>query len=319
VKVAFGLAVTVLLAWLLVREIGAAAVVDSLRKADLAWAAVAFCCYVACYLFRAVRFSVMLQHKLSFTCLFSVVCLHNLLTSLLPFRSGELSYPYMLSRRGIGAGEGIATLVLARIFDFISIAIAFLIAMSFLPALPPLVQGSIWTISIFLAALVAACLLSVFAAGIFVSAMKRMVPKSLQRHKAGIWAWKKLREVVAAAKALRGKMILKVMLSSAGIWVFQFLIYGALLKSIGIQLGFAGLVVTVTLVSLASAIPIQGLAGIGTNEAYWTAVLMALGIEKGPAIAAAFAQHFFVIVFYVILGLLGATIYYRFGKKEKAR
>ncbi len=49
------------------------------------------------------------------------------MNNLLPARTGELSYVYLLkTEQKITTGEGLATLVIARIFDFIIISIFFL-------------------------------------------------------------------------------------------------------------------------------------------------------------------------------------------------
>src|SRR3989344_4680240 len=161
-KVGASIVVTAILVWLLLQHIDAHSVLNAVRGANLAWAAIAFLLYTICYLFRTVRFQVLLQHKLTLKELFSITALHNLFTNLLPFRSGEFSYPYML-RRKVGLGESLTTLVLARMFDFMAVAMAFLIPMAFLPALPSLIIGTIWTISIFLVVLIALSLLALFA------------------------------------------------------------------------------------------------------------------------------------------------------------
>jgi len=55
--------------------------------------------------------------------LFKIVCVHNMMNNLLPARTGEVSYIYLINKvheRDIS--EGIATLVVARVFDFIVIS-----------------------------------------------------------------------------------------------------------------------------------------------------------------------------------------------------
>ena len=301
------IALTVLLVVFLAKQLEGD-VLSALRQASLGGVLIAAAAYVLCYLFRAWRFQILLRGKAQLRDLVGVVAIHNLFTNLLPFRSGELSYPYLMSKRGIGAGEGIATLVLARIADFLIISGAFLIALTFLPELPSLIESAVIGTWILMGVLFALALTALFASGPAVRLLQRFTPKFFKHSAVGKWIWQKLREVDTAMRALRGPALIQILLSSAGIWLFQFLTYAALLNGIALPISFAAVIVTVAVISLASAIPIQGFAGIGTNEAYWTAVLMALGISKELAIPAAFAQHFVIISFYAVLGVAGLLV-----------
>ena len=88
-----------------------------------------FFLYTGCYIFRTARFYYLLNREIPVPDLFPVVCLHNVINMVLPAKTGELSYVYLVNKHhGRTIGEGIATLLIARIFDIISISVLFLVS-----------------------------------------------------------------------------------------------------------------------------------------------------------------------------------------------
>src|SRR3989338_5078470 len=102
---------------------------------DLDWTLVvvaSFFYYVA-LLLKAARFRFFLENKITLSQMFSIVASHSFWNNILPFRSGELSYLYLLRKHvAVGAGEGISSLVLARAFDALVVLIFFVFSASFL-------------------------------------------------------------------------------------------------------------------------------------------------------------------------------------------
>ena len=87
---------------------------------------VGFGLYILTYFFRAVRFHILLNREVGIKDLFNIICIHNMVNNLLPARTGELSYVYLLKKRhNKTVGVGAATLIIARLFDIITILILF--------------------------------------------------------------------------------------------------------------------------------------------------------------------------------------------------
>jgi len=51
-----------------------------------------FVLYACSYLFRALRFHILLNREVGMKNLFSIVCVHNMANNILPARTGELSF-----------------------------------------------------------------------------------------------------------------------------------------------------------------------------------------------------------------------------------
>jgi uncharacterized membrane protein YbhN (UPF0104 family) len=68
-----------------------------------------------------------------------------------------------------------------------------------------------------------------------------------------------------------------------------------------------------------SALPIQGLAGVGTWEAAWLAVSTSFGLEKQLAVASGFAMHLLVLGWEIIAGALGLAMLTRYHARHRER
>ena len=52
-------------------------------------------------------------------------------------------------------------------------------------------------------------------------------------------------------------------------------------------------------------IPIQGIAGFGTQEGFWVFAFVPLGVSLDKAISSGFAFHIVMIMYFLILGVYG--------------
>ena len=123
----FAIIITILLLALLFTQIDLADVITTLKNINPIYLIVGFILYTCSYFLRALRFHFLLNKEVSFKDLFDITCVHNMMNNLLPARTGELSYIYLLKTgQNKTTGEGLATLIIARIFDFIIISNLFL-------------------------------------------------------------------------------------------------------------------------------------------------------------------------------------------------
>src|SRR3989338_6450543 len=89
--------------------------------------------YCLALLLKAMRFRFFLSSKISLSEMFSVVAAHSFWNNILPFRSGELSYIYLLRKyEAIGKGERVTSLIIARVFDALVVLIFFVFSAIFL-------------------------------------------------------------------------------------------------------------------------------------------------------------------------------------------
>lgn len=318
-KIAIGVLVSIALVWLLLREVALRDIREVFAELKPAYVFLAFCAYALCYLCRAIRFRTLLMGKLSLAQLFSIVCLHNFFTNLLPSRTGELSYLYLTKQRGIPLPQGIATLLLARLFDFLLLATIFIAAMLSLSEVPLLIAKALWAIVLFLALIAVFLILLLWLGERFLTVLRALF-RALRLHRIRLlsMAMRKLQEGVVAATAVRSPRYLgSLLLSSMMIWLFQYLTYYSLVQGMGLEVSLLKVIVAISFISLASAIPIQGIAGFGVNEGWWTLSYTALGLEKTLAISSAFVQHITVVIFYAVLALVGMLMLHPASKTTR--
>jgi len=264
--------------------------------------------YLGFNLFRALRFRCLLDYKLGLGDLFPIVLVHNMLNNILPARTGELTYLYMVKKRGIQSGESIASLLIARFFDMISLSVIFLIAVFFIGKAPSFVVNLLYIISLFM------FLLVIFLAAVFyygkgcIKILRRISNAlDLKRFSFVRWMIKRVKEVVDSFQVIELRRKLPdVVFFSSGIWLLAFIFYMVLLEGMEINLSIFAVIIGAAFVIFASFLPIQGIAGFGTVEGAWTLAFMALGIPVEMAIASGFSFHI-MRLFYS--GVVGAVAY----------
>ena len=130
-KFIWGSIVTTVLLFILFRFVSWAEIWDTLQKLPLQALLVAFVVYFFVYFFRTWRYYTLNLKNVKFYRLFSIIGLYNMVNVFLPFKTGEIGYAYLLRRDGIDYRQGIATLIIARLFDVFSILLIFFVAFLF--------------------------------------------------------------------------------------------------------------------------------------------------------------------------------------------
>ena len=275
-----------------------------------------FVLYAFSYFFRALRFRVLLRQRISLKGLFSIVCMNNMLNSLLPARTGELSYIYFINRNhGIALGKGIATLVVARILDFIIISGVFFISALFVTELPRVVSNTLTSIASVLILLMFLLILLVYRG----QSLRNKIETALTKLRLNNWhpmvfLIQKGNEAAESFKAVQSrKVLLYSFVLSILIWSSNYIMTYILVSQIGINLPAWEIILGVTFIVFLALIPIPSVLGLGAHEGIWTLVFMTLGISKGLAISSGFGYHILIIVYYLVLGFYG-LIAMRFKK-----
>ena len=117
----------------LLNQIQVRSISEILFSIDTPYLIAGFVFYFIQYLGRAYRFTILIDSQSANTKkLFSIVAVHNLLNHILPFRTGEATYIVLIKKYlNVEVSTGIATLILARVFDFVAIGLFFLSSVIF--------------------------------------------------------------------------------------------------------------------------------------------------------------------------------------------
>ena len=119
---------TVILVAILLSQINPRTITTALTSINPIYIIIGFFFYLGSYIFRALRFYILLNKQIRVKSLFTIVCVHNMMNNILPVRTGELAYIYMLKKLHTKpTSEGFATLMVARVFDLITVSLLFLV------------------------------------------------------------------------------------------------------------------------------------------------------------------------------------------------
>lgn len=270
-----------------------------------------FLLYLLTQIARGVRFHLLLNREIGLRGLLPIVFVHNLMIGVLPARTGELSYPYLLRRlKGRSVAEGVSTLFLARIFDIITITLLFFFSMMAVPDLPELFLGLVWIILALLLILTALLLGFLFLGGLLLGWTERILARfSLEKGRTGTFLLQKGSLVNSGLTRVReGGYLRQIVPLSFAIWLSFYASVVLLLSGMGTGLPLVEVVLGMTFVVLSSTLPLQGVAGFGTNEGAWTLAFVPLGMPLETAIATGFSVHILLLLFSIVTGGCGGLM-----------
>jgi uncharacterized protein (TIRG00374 family) len=300
--------VTFLLLGIILSQIRIEDLITTIKSINKIYLVLGLFLYTLSYLFRGLRFHILLDKKISLNDLFHIVCVHNMVNSILPARSGELSYIYILKKyHNKSTGEGVATLMVARVLDFITISLLFFISSLFVSNLPEMFSNIIWVVVLFTALLAIFLIVLLYAGEIFLKfADAFFTTIKLNKNSVVNFFLRKAREVVDSFTNIKnnGKMM-ELFIISFVIWFILYSLNYTLIKSLGMDIGFFEVLLASTFVVFMSVLPVQGLGGFGTYEVGWTIGFIGIGLTKELAINSGIVIHIIGIIYYVLLGMYG--------------
>lgn len=300
--------VTFLLLGIILSQIRIEDLIITVKNINKIYLVLGFFLYVFSYFFRGLRFHILLDKKISLTDLFHIVCVHNMVNSILPARSGELSYIYILKKyHDKSAGEGVATLIVARVLDFIIISLLFFVSSLFVNDLPEMFSSIIWLVVLFMVLLAVFLIILLYEGEVFLRFANAIFTTfKLDKNILVNFFLGKAKEVVDSFKNIKnnGKMM-ELCIISFIIWLSLYFLNYALIKSLDINIGFFEVLLASTFVVFMSILPIQGLGGFGTYEVGWAIGFIGIGLTKELAINSGIVVHIIGIIYYVLLGLYG--------------
>ncbi|MBK1641162.1 hypothetical protein CKO12_04590 [Chromatium okenii] len=243
------------------------------------------------YVLRAGRLRTILQPFgiRHFPLLLRLTIFHNVANNLLPMRSGELVFPWLLQRYfGSNLLTAITTLIWLRLFDLHCLV---LIALAIVNLREPTLVGGM-SAAVWLASL-------------------GLIPQLQRLHTAHrLRGDGRLRRVLRQAVQTAPQhwwLIARLYGWTLFIWSFKFAAFVSLLHFF-LPLAYWQLWFAVLGAELSSVLPVHGIAGSGSYELAMVAALTPLGIAPQLALAGAVNLHLFLLGSTVLLGALGLLI-----------
>ena len=313
-RAVLGLGITLLLLWWVLRGVDLAVVWAEVRGADFALLALAVAMVTVTFLFRALRWRVLLAPLNSGTSLRSrwvAVNIGAMANNLLPARIGEFARAYALSRlEPISVSGTFGSLVVERFLDGMALVLFMFVAMaartfpSDMPSGDAALGGIIHAAPLF------------FGGILVVMVLMLMFPRPLVRMADGLSRFlprKLARLLVDALEAfLDGlkvfhspRLLVQAVVWSLVVWAWQSLGFWVALRAFGIEVGYDAALFVNSIVGFAVGVPAAP-GFFGTFHAGAKMGLGVYGVAAEPTLAFAFGFHLGGFVPVTLIGLFYA-------------
>lgn len=299
-------AITGTIVWLLLRQIHLADIWQLLVGVDVKWLLAGFGWYLLTNVLRSYRFGTLMGItgvRRPLRLLPEMIAL-SFLNNVLPARSGEMSFPYLMQRRyGTPIGDSLTYLLIARIFDLVAVATLFVVFTWLEKSKLTQAAGQAVTcVSLLLlpTLLFLACLPWLGERGLRAGEwiLDRL---NLAERKAGQWALGTGRRAISAmTRVHRVGTYGRVFFWSILGWLTTFAWLAAFLQAIHAPVRYPLVIVGATLATLSKAIPLVTVGGLGAHEAGWALGFRLVGMPLEAAIASGFAVNILTLLASII-------------------
>jgi len=305
VRLGLSFGISVLLLVLLLRGIDLGKLVAALQEADWRFIPPAIVLYFIGAWLRSARWQLLLpEHSVSVPTLFRSLVVGFTVNNLLPVRMGEVARAYLLGRWcRIPYGATLASLVVERILDGLSLAALLLLGLRFVPDPPEyLVRGGLLIAAAFAAGAVV-LVIAAWRANLIVSLTERGTRPLPTR--ARDLATRIATSFSRGLSLVRGRhRLMSVLALSILAWCFELCVFLMLMPSLGITPNVPVAFLVGSAANFATLVP-SAPGYVGTFEAALITVLRnTAGVQNELAIAYAFVVHATLFLPVVVLGTL---------------
>lgn len=282
-------------------------------RLDMKYFISSWCVFVSGNFVRVLRF-----HKLDHTGnrllhWWNINAFYNVTTATLPGGAGEAATAYILKRFSLFNMLGaFRILFLSRLLDLFALSALFLCSAFFISSDTPYRETAVWISGILFLMSLAALLP---ASEQFVI---KLIKKLSRQNKLAQRIYEKLSELSAISEEQRNKktysmtLFQSVVMMAAGVMSVHLL-----LRSFGINFTPVQSAYCYGVYMIFQIVPVQGIAGIGTQAAWWTLALYAAGYSAPDAVATGFILHGSFYFFIVLIGVVSLLLW--MGRKQRVK
>ncbi len=322
IRMISAIVVSLTLLFVLYSQIDVDDILSTVGLIDPFYLSIAFMLYVGNYFFRSLRFYLLLEKKISLKDLFTVVCVHNMTNNIFPARTGELSYIYLLKKIHFKKiEEGIASLLIARFLDFVSIMVLFLMATYTIGSFTPATMHLVWIITFFMLSLIMLFVMFVYF-GKKVPQLFRAIAFRLKLDNIDLISLLLDKtdgtiERLQLLKNYKKTHLLKLIMVSLTIWLLMYYFNFLIVRAMNINLNFLLVVFATSFAIFTTVLPIQGMGGFGTLESGWVIGFITVGLSKDIAISSGLIYHTIILMYFLLPGIWGTMAIKRRSRIEQ--
>jgi uncharacterized protein (TIRG00374 family) len=303
-KLLLGVLVSALFVYLSFRGVEWSRVFEGMKRVEIGYALLALILSFLVTFLRSLRWAIVLSpiEKIGQRKLFPITCVGYMAITLVPMRLGELLRPYLVSAKsGIPMGSAMATIVLERVLDILTILglLFFILIVSTPP--PWLVKTGIGVLPFFLFSVVMVCLLHFrkeLAFALLEPLLKRLPVHLREKIEGMLEGFVEGFQIIGNGKRLLSTVFLSLLIwICSGVAVYSLFHFQRL--NLPIMTAFVVLVVLIVGISLPTA-P----AMIGNFQYACIVALAFFGIPKADAFVFAMVNYVLGIGMTILLGLV---------------
>ena len=297
----------IVIAYFLLKEIDIQQIPQTLGRLSIKALLIGFTSYCLLVLAKTSRFRALLNLDSCLHQIFPILALHTFWGNILPMRTGDVSYVYLMQRREkVDATQGIASLIVASLIDLILLiglvlATVWLLRDSFIVTLlyfSLLLTGSVLiTIFVLVSVLPNACLrLAEWCAGSLLGLKKRPIS----------WIVNKGLQVLQELTTFRShRRFLEVWAYSVMCLLIRFGFQCYLVAEMGVDVPILQVLFALAFTNVFNLLPIQTVGNFGTTEFPFVWLLEHFGTSVEVATVTGFSLHILILLYCVPLGLYG--------------
>lgn len=249
--------------------------------------------------------------------LFKISTVHAMMNKLLPARTGEISYIFLLKKEKIGLGESTATLMVMRILELIILLFAFLTSLVLLKArIAYNALGAYYALSFVSVLLLIFLSLLLVLHGRFLIFLERILDRGrISNNRLAVFLGRKSKEFRESMRVVHyRKYGISISMYTILITLLLYLSLYCLFLGLNIRLRPDELVFIVSIPWFIESLPIHSFGGFGTTEGGYTLAFIMLGKPMEFGIISGFNIHVITFLFTISMGLWGTVLLLRGSK-----
>ncbi|MCK5800332.1 MAG: flippase-like domain-containing protein [Deltaproteobacteria bacterium] len=275
--------------------------------------------YEILYVFRAQRF-VLLAPRTPFSVMLCIGAIHNFMLRILPMRTGELSYAFLVRRAGTsGIGESLLGLFLLRVLDATAVVIIFATTLALNQAAyqGDTKLGLLVALGVaLLGALTALFFRQLLTLGFTIFAGTLRIVRLTRNRKVAAMV-DHLGELIRSYAKLTLRTILAQAALTLIVWMINFVIVFLIMRAFAIPVTFPQAVLGGTGATVTGFLPIGGIGSFGALEAGWALGFALVGLSPSLAVASGFAFSFVTFASAALLALLSWIVFRRLVARQE--
>lgn len=258
-----------------------------------------------------MRFRALLNLNSSVYRIFPILALHTFWGNILPMRTGDVSYVYLMQRRQkVDATQGIASLLVASVMDLILLIGLVVATLWFLRnALPDSFTVTFLYVSLFLigSVLITGFIFVCVAPNVCMKLAELCASPLLSLEKRSVsWGVNKGLEILRELTVFRlNHRFLEVWVYSLMCLVIRFGFQCYLIVEMGVDVPITEVLFALAFTNVFNLLPVQTVGNFGTTEFPFVWLLTHFGTSVEVATVTGFSLHILILIYCLPLGVYG--------------